>query len=142
MRLKKRRPRRRPFALWNWFDAVRFQDVAYRLVGHLVPDVVQGVGDPVTPRRVLAGQLQNSIDDFLRCRRQAHRTTFVAVVPLFCDEFPMPTQNGVRREEAADLLQYFASQDLPFNGQTATLIVIDKIRFFPFFSRSTSMIVR
>src|ERR1035441_9235601 len=59
----------------------------------------------------------------------AHRTTLVAVVPLLGHQLPMPAQNGVRREERADLVQELATQDLAFDGQATTLVVVEQDPF-------------
>src|ERR1019366_4277102 len=96
----------------------------------LCPDVGQGVGDPVvTPGRILAGQLQDPVNDFLRRCWPAHRTTLVAMVPLLRHQLPMPAQNGVRREQRTDLVQELATQDLAFDGQAAPLIVVEQDPF-------------
>ena len=130
MSFEERRPRRRSFALGGRFDAMRLQDVADGLVGHLVPDIGQGIGDPVvTPGRILASELQNPIDDFLRRCWPAHLSAFVAMVPFLGHEFPMPTQKGVRREERADRAQELTPQDLAFDGQATTLVVGDQDPF-------------
>src|ERR1019366_7560432 len=59
----------------------------------------------------------------------AHRTTLIAMVPLLGHQLPMPAQNGVRREERTDLLQCLAAQDLAFDSQAASLIVIEQNPF-------------
>ena len=38
----------------------------------------------------------------------------------------MPTQNRVRREQCAELLQSFATEDLAFGAKPSTLIVIQQ----------------
>ena len=51
--------------------------------------------------------------------------SFVAQVPLLGDEQAMPSQDRIRREERADLLATFATEDLTLDCQTTPLVVIE-----------------
>jgi hypothetical protein len=47
----------------------------------------------------------------------------------------VPAQNGVRRYQASNLRQQFAAEHLAFDGQAATLVIVEKnSAFSEFFS--------
>jgi hypothetical protein len=48
---------------------------------------------------------------------------FLAVVALLGDEFSMPAENCIRRDNRCELTQCLAADRLPFDGQHATLII-------------------
>ena len=56
--------------------------------------------------------------------RAADATTLAAVI-LPSDEVPMPTQDGVGRDDRADLGERFPAQSLCLRGQPSALIVVE-----------------
>ena len=55
--------------------------------------------------------------------------SFVARVPLLGDEHPMPSQDRIRREQRADFLETFATENLALGCQTAPLVVVEQDAF-------------
>ena len=41
----------------------------------------------------------------------------------------MPAQNGVRRDQRGNFVQQFAAQDLPFDSESSTLVVVEQNPF-------------
>ena len=85
-----------------------------------------------TPSGILFGKLNDQVDDNLPHSGFANRATAaVTVIPFLCDKFAVPSQNGVRREQCAYFLQAFSSENLAFDGESTTLVVIEQNPFLP-----------
>ena len=119
--LEKRRPRIVRLRSWSRFDPVPLEDVADRLVGHLVSDVGQGVGDPVVaPGGVFFGELQNQVDDFLGCWWSAYLADAGRCGPISGPPVPSASIEWYPAWlHRLDLSQHLAAQNLAFDGQSA-----------------------
>jgi len=82
----------------------------------------------VPPGPVLAGQLQGQILDWFGCGGSTWLASSTGIVFLG-DEPPMPGQQGVGRDETGKLVEGGATDAFAFEGQAATLIVVEA-RFF------------
>jgi hypothetical protein len=108
-------------------DPVLLQDVADAAIGG-VPEIGQGALDAIiAPGRILLGETDHQVLDALRDRWTAGLVlSAVTVVPLLRNEGTVPTQDGVRREERADLCQELATEDFSFDSQASTLVVVQQ----------------
>ena len=90
--------------------------------------VGQGTLDAViAPAGILLGDTHHEIVNFPRNRRASRLLSpTVAVVPLSSHQELMPAQDGVGSEESADLIEELATQDFPFDGQPAALVVVEQ----------------
>ena len=127
MRLDESLPCRLPFPFRSRFEAVFFEDVAHRLVGHLVAEILQRALNPiVSPRGILTSEPQNELDDLFFHTWPAYRLAALTVVPFLSHQRSVPTQDRVRRKQRADLLEPLSSKDLALDGQSTPLIVVEQ----------------
>ena len=72
----------------------------------MIANVGQRSLDPiVAPGWILLGQFEEQVDNDLASTRTSHGLAAVTVVPFLCDQFTMPAQDRVRREQRADFLE-------------------------------------
>ena len=96
----------------------------------MVPQILQGALDSViTPGQVLSRNADNQISNLLTDMRTADLPTSVAVVPFLGHQLSVPPEKSVGRDNRCDFLQHLPSQDLPFDSQPSTLLVIQKDTF-------------
>jgi hypothetical protein len=75
------------------------------------------LGFACTPRGVFKRHAKNEIDDRFHDARSAWAAP-MAVVPLGRHQFPVPSQQCVRRDHGLKLVQHFASEGLRFSGES------------------------
>ena len=108
-------------ALGRWGDAVVEQYPLHRVPTDVVAEVGQGTADPrVAPSRILDGHPHNQLGTHLRRQRPTATATGTAVV-LLGNQSPIPTQNGVRCDDASYLRQDPSAEFLPAYGKTPAL---------------------
>ena len=123
MRLQELGPRRLLHSLWRGFQAVRTKDVGDGASTDLMTEVGQGPLDPrVAPVSVFRGHAHDQRSD-LRDDRRSSRPTTCAPVVLLRDQPTMPGQQGVRRDNRADVPQDAPSEYLGFRGEPSPLMV-------------------
>ena len=90
----------------------------------MVQVVQRALDAGVTPRRVLPGQFQ---DQFLDGRLCGWSAGFEALAGIVClgDESPVPGQQGVGGDEAVKMVEVGKSDPFAFEGEGATLIIIE-----------------
>jgi hypothetical protein len=102
-------PRGLPFSLRRWLDAVPFQNLSNRAASNFVPQNGQGTLDtPITPIPILFGHPNHQGFD-IRGNTRSTWTALAAAVILLRDEFPMPGQQGLRRDNGSELGQKLPS---------------------------------
>ena len=130
MGFEKRGPRRLSFPVRSRLNSVLLEDVADGRVRNGVADVGECPLDPVkSPRWVFLGKAKNQVDDHLADAWATDVLSFVARVPLLGDEQAMPSQDRIRREQRADFLETFATEDLALDCQTTPLVVGEQDAF-------------
>ena len=99
MRAQERLPRRLPFSLRCWLDAVRLEGVAHGPVRDLIAKIGQCSLDPiVAPGGILSCHLDNELDHFFRHRGPSRALPGPAAgIPLRGNQLSVPTQDGVGR---------------------------------------------
>jgi hypothetical protein len=70
----------------------------------------------VAPRRILSGEANNGIHDFLM-DAWSTRLAFVAGVELLRDQFPVPTENPVWRKDGRQFQQSLATDGVSLHHQ-------------------------
>ena len=107
-----------------------FENILNGRIGDVKADVGQSPLNPVAaPRGILLGESQNQVDDLLPDLRATDCFPMLAAVPLLGDQFSMPPQNRIWREQRAIFLQQLATQDLALDGRSPALIVIEQDPF-------------
>jgi hypothetical protein len=105
-------------------NAVFFQDPRNRRPTHLISKVLQGALDPrVAPRRVLGRHAHGERPD-LRVHSRAPRPA-TGVCPLAHDEFAMPPENGVPRDDRGHIPEDAASEPVPSRRETSPFIITE-----------------
>jgi hypothetical protein len=113
---KKRRPRRVLIALRGRIDPVVSENVRDRAAPDLMPQIGHCSLDPcVPPQSILKRHAQNEIDDRLHDARPAG-TSPMAVVPSACDQFSVPSQKGIRRDQGTKFVQDVSFELLDITG--------------------------
>jgi len=106
-------------------DAVRLEDVGDRRVRYAVPQIRQRPLNPVlAPARTLLGDPQHQFDDLRSNRGTSSCFPAIAVVPVPGNEFTMPAEDRIRSHYGGQLLEHLAPEDLAFDGQAPTLVVV------------------
>jgi hypothetical protein len=100
-------------------DPVLFENVGNRAASNLMSQIGHRALDArVSPRRILERHTHNEVDD----RRHHARPTWtrsVTIRPLARNQMPIPTQQGVRRDQSVKLAQQFAPERVRLSGQPA-----------------------
>lgn len=87
----------------------------------LMPQIGHGSLDPcVSPRSILKCHAQNEIDDRPHDARPTGAST-MAVVPLTCDHFSVPSQEGIWCDQGMKFGQDLASESVRFSGESTAL---------------------
>ena len=78
----------------------------------------------IAPARILARQPQHQLLDLVG-NGQPPRLVLapLAVVPFLSDQHPVPSEQGIRRDQRADFRQQLAAEHLGLNGQPPPLVV-------------------
>ena len=90
----------------------------------MVQVVQRALDAGVTPRRVLPGQFQDQFLDGRLCGWSASLAALAGTVFLG-DESPVPGQQGVGGDEAGKMVEGGTSDLFAFEGEAATLIIIE-----------------
>ena len=119
----------------------KFLEVRIR---NVAADVGECPLDPVkSPGWVFLSKAKNQVDDHLTDAWATQVLSFVARVPFLSDERAMPTQDRIRREQRADFLETFATEDLALDRESTPLVVAQQdCASLPDFSFSTWFSVR
>ncbi len=125
MGLEKRLPGTVAFSFGRRFDAVLPENVTDGRIGNGVAEVGQSALDAVVaPGEVLFRESEHEFPQFCGDRRTSGLVlSSRGVIPFLGDELPMPTQNGVGRDQRADFTEELASQRFSWDGQAASLVV-------------------
>jgi hypothetical protein len=93
-------------------------DVGDGGASHLMPQIGQCASNSsVAPRRIIKCHAKNEINDRFHDARSAWAAP-VAVVPLGRHQFPIPSQQRVRRDQGFKLIQHLAPECLRFSGES------------------------
>jgi hypothetical protein len=115
---QKRAPGHRP--LRNGANPVGLQDRGDRGSGDAMPEVRQGTLDPaVAPRRILTRHPDGQLADLAKHARSSDASSLSG--PFTGDELPMPSQDGVRRDQRRHLTQDVSSEAVPVHGEPTSL---------------------
>ena len=116
--LQKRRPSGVPVSLGCRLNAVLFEDVGDGAASNLMSQIGQRASDSrVPPGGIFKRHLKNEIDDRLHDARSTWAAP-LAVVPLGRHQFPVPSQQRVRRDQGFKLIQHLAPECLRFSGES------------------------
>ena len=136
--------------LWCQLDPAPPQDVAYRLVRHVVTQIGERSHDPIiSPARVLPGHPNNQYLDLRPDSRTAGIGAVSGTVEFAGDQPPVPGQDCVWLGHAGYLCQRLASESLTDLGQSGPLHIgkpesrgrcARRIRFRPPGTRSGGVI--
>jgi hypothetical protein len=86
-----------------------------------MPEVLNRANDArVAPARVLARHSLHKLRDGAGLARPT-RPSLGSPVVLPCDELAVPSQDGLRRDDAGELPKPFAAEGLPLDGELASL---------------------
>src|SRR6202049_3787799 len=123
MRGQERFPGRVRAALGCGLDAVVFEDRFNRVARHVVAETLQPAADAgVAPGRVLGRHAYDECGD-IRLGTRATGAARLRAVVLLGDEFPIPTEDGVRGHDSSDVREAAPAEDLALHGQAAPLVV-------------------
>jgi hypothetical protein len=90
---------------------VASQNIANRLIGHLVPQIGQRPRNPViAPVPVLAGHANDQLLDLSIDPRSARASTRLRAIEFAGDKLAIPAQDGVRPGYGGDAGENFAAQ--------------------------------
>ena len=129
MRLDELPPGRVLAPLGCRLDAVPLQDVADRLVTHVVTQIGERSHDPIiSPARVLHGHPNNSSLDLRPDSRTAGIGAVSGTVEFAGDQPPVPGQDCVGLGHAGYLCQRLASESLTDLGQSGPLRIGSRSR--------------
>jgi len=93
------------------------------MASDLVAEVAKSVAKLcVAPAGVFLGHPDNQIGDILVSFR-APRPTLLRAVVLLRHEPPIPSEDGVRRDDPGDLAEHLAAQQLALHGKAPALFV-------------------
>ena len=127
--LQERGPCCCPLTVGCWLNAMCLQDVGHCGIGDVISDVLKcSLNAIVAPRRILSGEANDGIHDFLT-DAWSTRLAFVAGVELFRDQSAMPSQNRVWRDDVGQFQESFASDGVSLYGKQSTLVVIEDQSF-------------
>src|SRR6266508_7054230 len=105
------RPGCRVLALWRRRQRVALQDIADRLIAHLVPKISQRPHDPViTPVTVLLGHANDQLLDLSLDPRPAGASTGLRALEFAGHQLAVPGQDGVRSGYIRHLAENLAAQ--------------------------------
>jgi hypothetical protein len=106
-------------------NSVPLQHVSYGAACHCVPQIGQCALDAaIAPIPVLFGQL-NDQGLNLPISARATRPAFAGAVVFLRDQFPMPGQQGLRRNNCGHFRQELSAYSFALGGQPATLVVVE-----------------
>ena len=106
------------------------QDIGNRRVANLVADLGELALNPVaTPGGILLGKLQSQIDNHLADSWPSLFFLSIRIVPFGGEQLSMPTEDGVRREQSANLIQKLSTEGLSLDCQSSALIIIKQDSF-------------
>ena len=106
------------------------QDIGNRRVANLVADLGELALNPVaTPGGILLGKLQSQIDNHLADSWPSLFFLSIRIVPFGGEQLSMPTEDGVRREQSANLIQQLSTEGLSLDCQSSALIIIKQDSF-------------
>src|ERR1017187_4099393 len=104
-------------------NSVPFQHVSDGAACHCVPQIRQRALDAaIAPIPVLFGQSNYQGLD-LPIGTGAARPALAGAVVFLSDQFPMPGQQGLRRNDCGHFCQELSAYPLALGGQPATLVV-------------------
>ena len=116
-------PGRLPNSFGSRLDRIALQNVGNSAACQFMTEIRQRTLDAqITPGTVFRRHTDNQCFDFLRRRRATGFATRTAVV-LVRDPFPVPAQQGLRRDNRCQFRQHPSSKPLGFGRETATLVV-------------------
>ena len=55
----------------------------------------------------------------------------LAVIPVPGDELAVPTENRIRSHNRGELLEHLAAEDLSFDGEPPSLVIVEEYPFLP-----------
>lgn len=103
------------------------EHIANGLVTDVITDVRQRTLDSiVTPVRIFRGEAKDQVDNHLANSWPADAFPLFAVIPFLGNQHTMPTQDRVRCEQRADFRESLPAEDLAFDRQSTSLIVIQQ----------------
>ena len=115
--LQERGPCCCPLTVGCWLNAMCLQDVGHCGIGDVISDVLKcSLNAIVAPRRILPGEANDGIHDFLT-DAWSTRLAFVAGAELLRDQFAMPSQNRAGRDDGGQFQQSFAADGVSLYSQ-------------------------
>src|SRR5215471_3378745 len=118
-------PGRLPARLRRRLDPVPFQNRSNRTAGKLVAQMGQGALDSsIAPIPVLFCHAHHQSLDLISGTWPTRGTMGSSVV-LLGDQLPMPSQQGLRGDNAGDLSKSFSSQRFGLYGQSPALVIVE-----------------
>ena len=79
--------------------------------------------------RILLGHAQHQFYNLLRDRRASGGFPALALVPVCGLEFSMPAKDGFGSHDGGKLVEHLAAEDLAFDGEPASLVVVEENSF-------------
>jgi len=106
-------------SLGSRFDSVLFKDVGDGAASNLMPQIGHCASNSrISPRGLFKRHAKHEINDRFQDTRPAWAAP-VTIVPLGGHEFPVPSQQRVRRDQRVKLGQHLAPECLSFSRESA-----------------------
>ena len=107
-----------------------FQYIPHGGICDVVISVLECSLNPIeSPRGILPGEADNGIHDHLSDSWPT-RLTLATGIKLLRNEFTVPAEDRVWRDDGCQLAQSFAADSVSLHGKQATLVVVEKQSLF------------
>ena len=122
-------PSRSWATLGSGLDSMILENVGDSITADLMAKIVNGISDSrIAPTLILRSELNDKTDDFISGARPANRLLGARIV-LLRDEFSEPGPKSLRSCDAGNFLEASKLNFLCFEGQLASLAVIEARTF-------------